>query len=128
MDIQAVIRREQQKIAERTQLTAEKKLHCRRLLEPLVACLSKKYEVSTVILIGSLARNADGFNLDSDIDLVVIGLEPTKYLQAWIDVNNIANPVAEVDLIDWSSANEQMRIITEQWGETIYERSHAAKQ
>jgi predicted nucleotidyltransferase len=122
MDLETVIRRERQLVADRERCVGEKKAQCRALLPELVELLKEQYQVSAVILIGSLAGESANFTLDSDIDLVVRGLAPSDYIRAWIDLNEITEPVAKVDLVDWQTANEYMRTITESWGEVLYER------
>jgi len=124
MNIDTIIQREKTIIAEHSQQIEEKIAYCRSLLPKLVNHLRDEYHVSQVILIGSLTDRAWRFTLESDIDVVVKGLNPALYIKAWKEVNEIAETGVgvRVDLIDWNSTNHYLKTITNEWGEILYER------
>ncbi len=125
MNIDAIIQREKTLIAEHSRQIEEKITLCRSLLPTIVNHLRDHYQVSQIILIGSLTGHAIHFTLESDIDLVVKGLEPSLYIQAWNEVNEIAEAQlgVSVDLIDWVSTNHYFKTIINEWGEILYESS-----
>ena len=64
--------------------------------------LKEKYRVKKVFLIGSLAHGIVHEN--SDIDLVVEGLTPEKYIKALVDLSDILKWKVEINLIPFEDA------------------------
>ncbi len=80
--------------------------------------LKKNYDVKRVFLIGSVA---EGHVHDrSDIDLVVEGLSPEKYIKALTELYDILLPGVELNLIPFEDAYESLKKKTIQEGEIIY--------
>jgi predicted nucleotidyltransferase len=74
-------------------------------LPALVEVLVERFGARCVILIGSLADG--GFRVDSDIDLVVAGLEPALFWRAGAALDALAG--RSVDLIPFEAMSDAMR-------------------
>jgi uncharacterized protein len=80
--------------------------HARVVAGEIAHLLRQHYGARRVILIGSLARGE--FRPDSDIDLVVDGIEPRLFLRAGADAERSAHGF-DVDLVPFESAAPAMR-------------------
>ncbi len=78
-----------------------------------------KYNVKRVFVFGSLLNNKK-FNLCSDIDFVVEGLEMNKYLDAYGEV--YMSSMFEVDLIPIERMSERLRNKVFRIGKILYEK------
>ena len=91
------------------------------LLELAYKCaglLKKKYKVKRVFLIRSLVYGI--VHERSDIDLVVEGLAPEKYIKALVDLSDIIEWKVEVNLIPFEDAFEGIKEKTLKKGKLIY--------
>lgn len=85
-------------------------------LPSLVTLLADRFGATAVVLIGSLARGE--FREDSDIDLVVAGLDPTCFWRAGAALESTAN--RPVDLIPWEAASEELKHVVVAEGRLLY--------
>jgi predicted nucleotidyltransferase len=92
---------------------AERERLLRRVREA-AAALKARFDVRRVVLFGSLAHQA-WFVSDSDVDLVVEGLQAKDYWRAWRMVEDIIADRA-VDLIDMKTAVDSLRRAVERYG------------
>lgn len=95
-----------------------RKILARETAEELAQILVQEFNVSKVVLTGSLLTNR--FSTDSDVDLAVEGLRPEWYFKALSRINRPDHPFS-VDLIDLDQSNEFMKILAGE-GEVLYER------
>jgi predicted nucleotidyltransferase len=84
----------------------------------LAALLAREFHVSRVLLFGSLV--AEGFSLESDIDLAVSGLEPDRFFEAWSALSQASD--FAVDLIVLETASDSLRAVAVSEGVTLYDR------
>jgi len=84
-----------------------RELRDRALVEAgrLAGMLKSSYGCQAVYLVGSLAR--EEFEEDSDIDLVVEGLDPARYFHVLGEITSASG--FPVDLIPYEDANELVR-------------------
>lgn len=101
------------------QARAERTRRARAVLPELADLLVRRHRAGRVWLVGSLA--AGGFAEDSDIDLVVEGLESSLLLKAGAEVERAAREF-RVDLIPFEQAAESLRKVVREQGELIGER------
>ncbi len=80
--------------------------------------LKKNYNVKRVFLIGSVAEGC--VHDRSDIDIVVEGLSPEKYIKALTELYDILLPGVELNLIPFEDAYESLKNKAIQEGEIIY--------
>lgn len=100
-------------------LRAERFLKAHSMVKKLVNILVRKYHVSRIILIGSLAdKNRFGFH--SDIDLCVEGLQDELYFAAVGELLSEADEF-DIDIIPFESATPEMRERIEK-GKILYEK------
>ena len=76
--------------------------------------LKTNFGLKRVILIGSLAHGA-WFTKDSDIDLIVDGLENDKYKQALSLIEELI-PRRKIDLIEFRTAGEPLQRAIRRYG------------
>lgn len=76
--------------------------------------LKSDFQVKRVVLFGSLAHEG-WFVPDSDVDLVVEGLAPDAYWEAWRIVEEVIGDRL-VDLIEIQSAGASLRQAIERYG------------
>jgi transcriptional regulator with XRE-family HTH domain len=71
----------------------------RKLAELFASYLYDEYEVESVFGIGSLSENgAQNFDSESDIDLLVVGLDPSKLFKAETDLEmDVVEAIEELD-------------------------------
>lgn len=82
--------------------------------------LVTQFGVRRVYLIGSLLP--DGlFHSRSDIDLVVEGLPPERYVRALADISSLSD--RDIDLIPMEDASPEMLAHVRTCGRVLYERS-----
>ena len=89
----------------------------RARLPRLVEELRSRFGVSKVILFGSLARNEA--NERSDVDLLVLGLDPSLLMDASATANRILEDTY-VDIVPAEMARPEVRERAEQEGELLY--------
>jgi len=76
--------------------------------------LKRRFGAQRVLLFGSLAHAA-WFMPDSDVDLVVEGIAPDRYWEAWRVAEEVI-PDRPVDLIDMATATAPLRQAIERYG------------
>ena len=79
--------------------------------------LRKNYEVKRVFLIGSVIKGQ--IHAKSDIDIVVEGLNPDKYIKALTELYDILLPGVELNLIPFEDAYESLKKKAVQEGEIL---------
>ncbi|HBQ28595.1 MAG TPA: hypothetical protein DD719_04190 [Desulfotomaculum sp.] len=92
----------------------------RQLARKMAYTLAEEFAVSRVYLIGSLLHPGC-FNLSSDIDLVVEGLDPAKLYQAERRLEEIVD--IPFDLIDGKEISKKFYARILQEGLILYERN-----
>jgi len=80
--------------------------------------LKNNYEVRRIFLIGSVVKGP--VHDRSDIDIVVEGLEPKRYIKALTELYDVLLPGVELNLIPFEDAYESLKNKTIQDGEIIY--------
>jgi len=100
-------------------LRVERFLKAHSMVKKLVNILVKKYHVSRIFLIGSLA-NKDRFGFHSDIDLCVEGLQDELYFAA---VGELLSEAGEfdVDIIPFEGVAPEIKKRVEK-GKVLYEK------
>jgi predicted nucleotidyltransferase len=99
----------------------KRKEELRRIAKDFAKLLKKKYKVKEVYLIGSL-RTTDNVRFireDSDIDLVVKGMENELYLPALAELYEILPFNVMLDLIPFEDTNERFKKRTIEQGEIL---------
>ena len=96
----------------------QRKVLARTTVNELAQILAQHFDVSKVILTGSLLT--DRFSMDSDIDLAVEGLRPDWYFKALSAMTHPDHPFS-IDLIDLDQDNAYTRKLAGE-GEVLYER------
>ncbi len=86
------------------------------ILPQLVACLIEGFGARAVVLVGSLSRG--DFRADSDIDLVVAGLDPAIFWRAGASLERLSG--RDVDLIPWEDSTAEMRKTVTECGKVLY--------
>lgn len=82
--------------------------------------IAEKYGLERVYLFGSLT-DPERFHSDSDIDLAVLGLESSRFLDAWGDVEiMLEHPF---DLVRLEKVQESLRDTVLSEGVVVYDRS-----
>ena len=108
MDIAEIARAYRRRADAREAARVERYATMRQRAQQIAAELRRTYGASVrVYLIGSLL-DPDRFRTDSDVDLVVEGLEPAEYWDAWRIVESLAASGA-VDLVRLETAGEPLR-------------------
>lgn len=87
--------------------------------------LVDEFAVGRVYLVGSLLR-PESFGTHSDIDLVVVGLDPARYFKALSRIWKELPKGMEVDLVPFEDANEHLRTLTLTEGLLLYDQSRIA--
>ena len=100
------------------QARREREADARRLVPILVQHLVESHGARRVILIGSLVRG--GFDLGSDIDLLVEGLVGASLFRAGAELEELARPI-HVDLVALEDLQEELRAKMEAAGEVLHE-------
>ena len=100
-------------------LRNERFLKAQAVLKRMVNILIKKYHVTRIIQIGSLA-DKHRFGFHSDIDLCVEGLSDELYFQA-VGELLIAAGEFDVDIIPFEDANPKMKEHIRK-GKVLYEK------
>lgn len=108
----AAHQRRRQQEAERLRQRAQE---ARQVAERAAAYLKAEYEVTAVILFGSVARGT-GFRADSDIDLAVVGLNPRYFWRAWSELDRVVGTDFEIDLIHMDTTKPPLRSAIEREG------------
>ena len=80
--------------------------------------LKNNYEVRRIFLFGSVVKGP--VHDRSDIDIVVEGLEPKRYIKALTELYDVLLPGVELNLIPFEDAYESLKNKTIQDGEIIY--------
>jgi predicted nucleotidyltransferase len=89
----------------------------RQELSQVIELLIDRFQVSKIILFGSLAKGT--FHQDSDIDLAVAGIEPSKYFQALAQVNNISDRWIDLKPLESLEPHFLKRVL--ETGECLYD-------
>ena len=76
--------------------------------------LKEQFGATRVVAFGSLVHGA-WFHARSDIDLMVVGIRPEKFWQAWAALDQISNGF-EIDLVAEGELTESLRSMIEQEG------------
>jgi predicted nucleotidyltransferase len=79
--------------------------------------LKERFEAKRVIAFGSLAHGA-WFSAQSDIDLLVEGIAPEKFWQAWCALDPISGGF-EIELVAAEEATSRLREIVDREGVTL---------
>lgn len=82
--------------------------------------LGEKFKLKKVYLFGSLT-NFDSFQLSSDIDLAVEGLNSTDYFDAWGVLEDILD--CSFDLVQMDKATNSLKKIIKREGVILFERA-----
>jgi predicted nucleotidyltransferase len=90
----------------------------REVAVDLASLLAREFHASRVLLFGSVV--AEGFSLESDIDLAVSGLEPDRYFEAWSALSQASD--FAVDLVVLETASDSLRTVALSQGVTLYDR------
>lgn len=91
--------------------------HARAVAADLAVLLAREFGVCRVLLFGSVV--AEGFSLQSDIDLAVFGLAPDRFFEAWSALAQASD--FAVDLIALETASESLRSVVLSEGVTLYD-------
>jgi predicted nucleotidyltransferase len=94
----AALEREEQ----RRQQNAARRQGALELAHRAAELLKESYGATRVVVYGSTARG-DGFNSDSDIDLMAEGIPPALFWRAWNAIDAL-DAGFEVNLVDWEDA------------------------
>jgi len=98
--------------------TAGASAELRRIADRCVEVLKDSYQVTRVYLIGSLVTGL--VHERSDIDLVVEGLSPDRYLKALADLWDLLPAGVELNLIPYEDAYETLQEKSFKEGELLY--------
>ena len=109
-------KQQREKEKERDRDAAEK---ARAILPQLVDLLIHNFQVSQIILFGSLAKET--FTQTSDIDLAVAGIPTEDYFKAWADLNFCSE--FEVDLKPLEELDSHFYQRVMETGKILYESS-----
>ncbi|ANV85637.1 hypothetical protein AWQ21_10250 [Picosynechococcus sp. PCC 7003] len=94
----------------------------RAMLPELVSILVTQFQVTRIILFGSLVRG--NFDEQSDLDLAVAGLAPQDFFRAYAMVND--HSPFPVDLKPLEAVDDSFRAKVERMGECLYESNHTS--
>lgn len=103
-------------------LRNQRLVNARAVLRKIVDILVQKYDVSRIVLIGSLAEG-ERFGFHSDIDLCVTGLHDELYFKA---VGELLMETGEfdIDIIPFENATPEMMERIKK-GKVLYEKRQA---
>jgi predicted nucleotidyltransferase len=87
--------------------------------------LGDEFEAERVYLVGSLLKPED-FGTHSDIDLLVVGLEPARYFKALSRIWKELPKGMEVDLVPFEDADEYLRNLAQTKGVLLYDQRRTA--
>jgi predicted nucleotidyltransferase len=87
--------------------------------------LGEEFDAERVYLVGSLLR-PEAFGSHSDVDLIVVGLEPARYFKALSRIWKELPKGMEVDLVPFEDADEHLRTLALTEGLLLYDQSRTA--
>ena len=93
----------------------------RQDLQPILQVLIEQFEVSSIILFGSLAKGR--FTTESDIDLAVSGIAVDRYWSALAATNRLTQRWVDLKFLETLEPHFRDRVLAT--GDVIYERNYS---
>lgn len=113
------------RLEEESRAGEERRREAMDAVHRMARILHREFRAEKVWLIGSLLR-PESFAAHSDIDLVVAGLDPARYLAALARLWDELPKGMELDLIPLEEAADSLRDLVLSEGLTVHDQSRTA--
>ena len=113
------------RLADDASALAQRRRTAEQAAERMGRILVDEFAAERVYLVGSLLKT-ESFGTHSDIDLVVVGLDPVRYFRALSRIWKELPKGMEVDLVPFETADTHLQTLALSEGALLYDRSRIA--